>query len=93
MNKLLKECQRLANRLDGTESSIGYGDSVGTLGTGKITVMYEPRTQGWRAQADWGYGCILATPMGDYPKDVIRGLHRLLLAQVEAIPSLSQGKH
>ncbi len=93
MNKLLKECQRLANRLDGTESSIGYGDSVGLLGTGQITVMYVPHTQGWKAQADWGYGCILSTPMGDYPKDAIRGLHRLLKAQVEALRPIYQGKH
>ncbi len=84
MNKLLKECQRLANRLDGTQSDIGYPDNPGALGTGRVLVQYESRTQGWRASVDWGYGCVISTPTGDYPKDAIRGLHRLLTAQVEA---------
>lgn len=91
MNKLLKECQRLASRLDGTQSSIGYRDSNGPLGTGRILVEYDPRTQGWRASVDWGYGCILATPAGDYPKDAIRGLHQLLLAHNKALKAVFRG--
>jgi len=92
MNKLLKECQRLASLLDGTESEIGYPGQPDVLGTGEVSCNYDPRTQGWRAQASWGHGCSLSTPSGDYPKDAIRGLHRLLMAQVEALGSLSQGK-
>ncbi len=84
MNKLLKECQRLTSLLDGKDSEIGYPDDPAPLGTGQVSVSYEPRTQGWRAQANWGHGCVLSTPTGDYPKDAIRGLERLLQAQVQA---------
>ncbi len=78
MNKLLKECQRLVSLLDGTESEIGYPGRPGFLGTGKVLVTYDLKLEGWKAEANWGDGCILATPTGDYPKDAIRGLHRLL---------------
>ncbi len=93
MNKLLKECQRLTSLLDGTQSEIGYSDDPGPLGTGEVSTSYDARTQGWRAQASWGHGCVLITPSGDYPKDAIRGLHRLLVAQVEALTEpLSRGR-
>jgi hypothetical protein len=90
MNKLLRECQRLVSLLDGTESDIGYPDNPGILGTGEVMVSYDLRTQGWRASANWGHGCCLSTPAGDYPKDAIRGLHRLLQSHLETTCSLSK---
>lgn len=83
MNRLLKECQRLANRLDGTESDIGYAGRPGILGTGVVSITYHPQSQGWRASANWGHGCILSTPLGDYPKDAIRGLYRALKLRIK----------
>lgn len=84
-NRLLKECQRLASRLDGTESDIGYKGNAGVLGTGVVSLTYHPKTQGWRATADWGYGCYIMTPIGDYPKDAVRGLLHALKSRVKAL--------
>jgi len=94
MNRLLKKCQRLCSLLDGTESDIGYPGKPGYLGTGRISCTYDLQLQGWRAEASWGEGCILSTPVGDYPKDAIRGLCRLLEMHVRALGEpILYGKH
>lgn len=84
MNKLLIECQRLASRLDGTYTKIGYYDKYPMpLGTGSVSVYFHARLGSWVAVATWGYGDELATPATDYPKDALKCLKRYLKSHLK----------